>query len=336
MAVLDFPSAPVYGQVYSKWTWDGGRWTCGLLPPPPPTITAIDPTEVVTGSAAFVLTVVGTNFLADSVINYGGSDVPTTFVDATILVAQAVTPPAVDGTKMVYVRNGANVSTSVPIVFSAAPPPAGKPEWVPADALLAIDFIAPGRSWDGTTEGDGSATGIGSMIGADPLVMNSGYDPTGLSATGYDYRDATSAMVPAYIGALKTALLADVTFTVDFMPAPTGDLPPQFTIRSADGLSGLDIKASGSNILIQTPTGLALTLPSVYYTSMLNRIAVTITQTRIEVACNGFGQVEGTLIAADRPAPWESIYENGTDLQAIRIYPLLPTTAGLMELSSTL
>lgn len=264
-----------------------------------------------------------------------------------------------DATVVAIANKGANIESITvypPLADAAAlsdyssltftPPPTGgggeggggePPAWLPADATMMADFIAPGRSFDGTTEGDGS-TGLGGMVGNDPAIATpTGYDAASLSATGYDYQ-VVPAMPPACLGALKDAIIGDVTFTMAFNPASSGDVPPGLTIRSADGLAGLTITANGSNLQITTLGGLALTLPGVYYTSMLNRIAINLSQTRCEVACNGFGQVLGTLIAADRPAasPWSNVFVTGTDLKEIVVYPLMADSSGLMNLSSSL
>src|SRR5271170_1766137 len=54
---------------------------------PTPTITAISPISVVAGGAAFTLTINGTNFVAASVVNFGGATPATTFVSPTQLTA---------------------------------------------------------------------------------------------------------------------------------------------------------------------------------------------------------------------------------------------------------
>ena len=48
-----------------------------------PTITTISPNNTVAGSAAFTLMINGTNFVAASVVNFGGSAPATTFVSST-------------------------------------------------------------------------------------------------------------------------------------------------------------------------------------------------------------------------------------------------------------
>ena len=73
-----------------------GDWGCGggtsqsvnnQSPPPTPTITTISPNSAVAGGAAFTLTINGTNFVAASMVNFGGSAPATTFVSSTQLTA---------------------------------------------------------------------------------------------------------------------------------------------------------------------------------------------------------------------------------------------------------
>src|SRR5690606_32285488 len=59
-------------------------------PPPPgaPTTTSISPSSALVGSASFTLTVNGTDFLPDSVVQWNDGDRPTTYVSATELTAE--------------------------------------------------------------------------------------------------------------------------------------------------------------------------------------------------------------------------------------------------------
>jgi hypothetical protein len=71
-----------------------------------PTIAAISPTSALAGGAAFTITVSGINFLAGSVVSFGGKARTTTFVSATQLTA-AVPADAIAtaGTALVTVTN---------------------------------------------------------------------------------------------------------------------------------------------------------------------------------------------------------------------------------------
>jgi YVTN family beta-propeller protein len=70
----------------------GGGASHDQSPPPSgsnpvPTIATISPSTTVAGGAAFTLTVNGTNFVAASVVNFGGSAPATTFISSTQLTA---------------------------------------------------------------------------------------------------------------------------------------------------------------------------------------------------------------------------------------------------------
>src|SRR5580700_5761698 len=52
-----------------------------------PTITTLSPNSTVAGGAAFTLTINGTNFVAASMVKFGGSAPATTFVNSTQLTA---------------------------------------------------------------------------------------------------------------------------------------------------------------------------------------------------------------------------------------------------------
>jgi hypothetical protein len=67
-------------------------------PPPPPTIAGIDPTTVIAGNPGFTLTVYGTDFAANSVVQVNGIPRPTTFVDATSLTTPILASDIASGT----------------------------------------------------------------------------------------------------------------------------------------------------------------------------------------------------------------------------------------------
>ena len=69
---------------------------------PTPTITTISPNSTVAGGAAFTLTINGTNFVAASMVNFGGSTPATTFVNSTQLTA-AIAASSIASTGMLAV-----------------------------------------------------------------------------------------------------------------------------------------------------------------------------------------------------------------------------------------
>ncbi|MGB6431748.1 MAG: beta-propeller fold lactonase family protein [Candidatus Acidiferrales bacterium] len=87
---------------------------------PTPTITTISPNTTVVGGGAFTLTINGTDFVAGSIVNFGGSAIATTFGDSALLTA---TIPAASvasvGTPAVTVTNPSpGGGTSVGMSFS--------------------------------------------------------------------------------------------------------------------------------------------------------------------------------------------------------------------------
>ena len=87
---------------------------------PTPTITTISPTSTVAGGAGFTLTINGGNFVAGSMVNFGGSAPATTFVNSTQLTATiAAASIASTGTMAVTVTNPPpGGGTSNPVNFS--------------------------------------------------------------------------------------------------------------------------------------------------------------------------------------------------------------------------
>src|SRR5439155_661486 len=79
-----------------------------------PTTTSISPTSVTAGVAAFTLTVNGTNFVSNSVVNFNGSARTTTFVSSTQVTASiSAADIASAGTFPITVTNPAPTTTSI-------------------------------------------------------------------------------------------------------------------------------------------------------------------------------------------------------------------------------
>jgi len=122
----------------------GGTSPSSINPPvssgsnPTPTITSISPNCTVPGAAAFALTINGTNFVATSMVNFGGLAAATTFVNSTQLTAAIPAASiASTGTPAVTVTNPApgggssntltfNITTGTVNPQSIAVDPAGK------------------------------------------------------------------------------------------------------------------------------------------------------------------------------------------------------------------
>ncbi|MFZ2002039.1 MAG: IPT/TIG domain-containing protein, partial [Candidatus Sulfotelmatobacter sp.] len=91
-----------------------------------PTITTISPNSTVAGGAAFTLTINGTNFVAASTVNFGGSAPATTFVNSTQLTAAIPAASiASTGTQAVTVTNpapGGDTSKAINFTITSGGP----------------------------------------------------------------------------------------------------------------------------------------------------------------------------------------------------------------------
>jgi YVTN family beta-propeller protein len=125
---------------------------------PTPTISTISPNNAVAGGAAFTLTINGANFVAASMVNFGGSALATTFVNSTQLTAAIPAASiAATGTSAVTVTNpapgggtskainftitsGVNSVPTIQVLFPSCAP-AGEP------LQLEIDGPYPGSNF---------------------------------------------------------------------------------------------------------------------------------------------------------------------------------------------
>jgi hypothetical protein len=93
---------------------------------PVPLVTALAPTSATAGDPDFTLTLTGSNFIAASVVQWNGTDRPTTFVESTLL--QAAIPAgdlAAPGTAQVTVVNpgpGGGPSNALPFTINSPVP----------------------------------------------------------------------------------------------------------------------------------------------------------------------------------------------------------------------
>jgi len=102
-----------------------------------PTITTISPNSTVAGGAAFTLTINGTNFVAASMVNFGGSAPATTFVNSTQLTAAIPAASiASTGAPAVTVTNPAGGGTSKAMYFTITTITSGGPNPIPTIQVL--------------------------------------------------------------------------------------------------------------------------------------------------------------------------------------------------------
>jgi 6-phosphogluconolactonase (cycloisomerase 2 family) len=180
-----------------------GLWGCGggtsqsvnnQPPPPTPTIASISPSSVVAGGAAFTLTINGTNFVAASMVNFGGAAPATTFVNSTQLTAAIpASSIASTGTPAVTVTNpasaggtsnatdfivsaGSNSVATIQVLYPSCAP-AGEQFVDSVDNLLTVvgqNFVANSVvRWNGSdrpTTGNGSSNGLTAQISASDIA----------------------------------------------------------------------------------------------------------------------------------------------------------------------
>ncbi len=104
---------------------------------PVPTLTSLSPSAVVGGSAAFTLTVTGSNFVSTSAVQWNGSPRTTTFVSSTSLQAAiSASDIATPGTATVTVFNPTpGGGTSAPATFIIQTPPPTITLMAPSSAI---------------------------------------------------------------------------------------------------------------------------------------------------------------------------------------------------------
>ena len=103
-------------------------------PNPAPAIDAISPNSSQQGGPSFTLSVVGSNFISDSSVQWNGSNLPTTFVSDALLTAtvpaSAVAAPGPDSVTVVNPTQGSGASAgqnlAVPCVIPSSAPASGQ------------------------------------------------------------------------------------------------------------------------------------------------------------------------------------------------------------------
>jgi DNA-binding beta-propeller fold protein YncE len=192
---------------------------------PTPTITTISPNSAGAGGAAFTLTINGTNFVAASMVNFGGTPRTTTFVSATQLAA-AIPAAAIAsaGPATVTVTNpapGGGTSNAVNFTIASGTNP-----------IPSINSLVPSCAPVG--EHAFTLSVSGSDFAASSVVRWNGSDrPTAVGSTN---GTLLTAQIPA--GDIAASGTAAVTV---FTPAPGGGSSNTSTFTITTG--GVDPQA---------------------------------------------------------------------------------------------
>src|ERR1700736_4018237 len=147
-----------------------------------PTITTILPNSAAAGSAAFTLTINGTNFVAASRVNFGGTAPTTTFVNSTQLTA-AIHAAAIasTGTLAVTVTNpapGGGTSKAMNFAITSGPNP-----------VPTIDSLSPSCAPEGEQAPNAFVTGQllvngQNFVGSSVVRWNGSDRPTTFGSSG--------------------------------------------------------------------------------------------------------------------------------------------------------
>jgi YVTN family beta-propeller protein len=170
---------------------------------PTPTIITIAPNSTVAGGAAFTLTINGTNFVAASKVDFGGSAPATTFVNSTQLTAAIPAASiASTGTPAVTVTNPApDGGSSNAINFAIT---SGGPNPVPTIQVLSPSCVPPGEAFQLTVVGPypGSNFVTGSVVrwnGSDrPTTSNGSVNGLVAQISASDVAAAGTAAVTVF------------------------------------------------------------------------------------------------------------------------------------------
>jgi uncharacterized protein (TIGR03437 family) len=210
---------------------------------PAPTLTSLNPNTVIAGSAAFLLTLTGSDFLPGSIVRWNGADRQTTFVNSTSLTIQV---PAADiaaaGSAALTVFNpapggGTSSAQSLTIV---------QPNPVPTLASLNPAFVV-------VNSGAFTLTVTGTNFINGSVVQWNGAP----RATTYVSATELSAQIPAE----DVNATGNIAVTV-FTPAPGGGTSSavQFQVLQAQAVPALtnltpNTAQAGSNAFTLTVNG---------------------------------------------------------------------------------
>ncbi|MGH9769945.1 MAG: IPT/TIG domain-containing protein [Blastocatellia bacterium] len=234
------------------------QFTISSQPNPTPALTSLSPSSIAAGSAAFMLTVNGSNFVPGSVVNFNGNPRATTFVNDTQLTAQITAGDVVaQGSAGVTVVNPApGGGTSNALVFTINPP-----NPVPVLTSLSPDTAAVGGpAFTLTAQGSGFVSGsvVNWNGSARPTTFVSATQLTA-AIPASDIASAGSASVtvttPAPGGGLSNAL----TFTISAQPNPqpaitalspssaiVGDDPFTLVVTGSSFVAGSVVQVNGA------------------------------------------------------------------------------------------
>jgi 6-phosphogluconolactonase (cycloisomerase 2 family) len=193
---------------------------------PTPTITTMSPNSTVAGGAAFTLTINGTNFVAASMVNFGGSAPATTFVNSTQLTA-AIPAASIASTGMlaVTVTNPApGGGTSNPVNFTIT---SGGPSPVPTINSFYPNCVPAGEQFVNSVNNQLTVSGD-NFVPSSVVRWNGTDRPTTLDS------NSLGKILTAQISASDIAAAGTAGVTV-FNPPPGGGSSNSVTFTITTG-----------------------------------------------------------------------------------------------------
>jgi beta-lactam-binding protein with PASTA domain len=260
---------------------------------PVPTILSVSPNSMTTGSAAFTLTVTGSNFIASSLIEWNGLALPTTYVSATQLTVQIsasqLLSAGVVNVSIFTGTPGGGASGTMP--FTVSVPAGASPVTVPNEvgqtqATATSGITGLGLTIGTVTMASSSTVASGKVIAESPssgtqvasgsavsLVVSTGLAQVTVPNVVGDTQNAAS------IGLIGVGLTVGTVTTTSSNTVASGDVISQ--IPSA----GTTV-SSGSSVNLSVSTGPPpVTVPNV----------VDDTQAAATTAITGAGLTVGTV-----------------------------------------
>jgi 6-phosphogluconolactonase len=193
---------------------------------PTPTITTISPNSTAAGGAAFTLTINGTNFVAASMVDFGGAARTTTFVNSTQLTAAIPAASiASTGTLSVTVTNPApGGGTSNPLSFTVT---SAGPSGVPTINGLFPSCVPAGEQLVDSINNQLTVSG-GNFVSSSVVQWNGTDLPTTLEI------GSNGTILTAQVPASDIATAGTAAVTV-FNPPPGGGSSSSLTFTTTPG-----------------------------------------------------------------------------------------------------
>jgi hypothetical protein len=281
-----------------------------------PTITSISPTCATAGGPQFTLTVNGTNFVANSTVNWNGTALTTSFVSSTQLTAIVpATLIATAGTASITVVNpapGGGTSTTVTFTINALPTvsslsptcaTAGGPQFTLT--VNGTNFVSGSTvNWNGTAlTTSGSSTQLTATVPAS-LIATAGtasitvVSPCGGTSNAKTFTIVATPVITSPLTACGTRGVA-FSYTITATNNPTSftasPLPAGLTVNTSTGvISGTPTTAGTTNVTITASNGATPCNTSAQQTLVIT-IGTAPTISSISPTCTAAGGPQFTL-----------------------------------------